>query len=640
MRMICFGHIFFSLLIGFYVTSDAAVAKNTVLEKIKTRPEKTKEQLKLEEAKDAEKTRARQKATIRSKAKQPLKIEQVNLPEDTSSRFTIKNLRLSGNTLITTDELLANIPLVYNSSGKPANEAEPADLYDLRILHDVILDPNQPHDVSRRTMQGLTQYILSAYQDKGYAGIYVYISAKAVDGSAQFQDGILPIDVVEAKVSEITVIPYDAAGQKVEKGILRNSAITAWSPVKIGEVVKKKELGDFANLLNLNPDRYVSPVISRGSEPDTLALDYNIYEANPWHYYIQLDNSGTKGRQLAPRIGFINTNFTGRDDLFTATYQGKPESGQDNFGAFGSYDFPLFTPRLRLNLYGGHSEFDVGGDEDIDFLGNGSFYGGILRYNLFQKNGWFFDVTSSLSHEHSEVTPSLFPAPGSDVDMNLLGTGVSIHRSGDIADTYFSFEQVRNIGGSGQNSFWNSTTLTGARANSDKDFSIYNFLAAHSQYLNPNKIQRLSVSFRQIIPDERLAPSKMTSFGGLYSVRGYEENEIVADGGTLLSAQYEFDLVKRNQFIENNGSQMEQESENPWLKKFAILAFTDYARARIKDSVPGERGTQELSSIGLGLAVATRNNIDAVVYYGYPLKSTDDTTRGRGRWNFSLTMRW
>ena len=488
-------------------------------------------------------------------------------------------------------------------------------------------------------MQGLTQYILSVYQDKGYAGIYVYISAKTVGSGVEFEDGILPIDVMEAKVSEITVIPYDAASEKVEKGILRSSAITAWSPVKIGEVVEKDELDNFVNLLNINPDRYVSAIVSRGSEPDTLALEYNVYEAKPWHYYLQVDNSGNKERQWAPRIGFINTNFTGRDDVLAASYQGKLESSQDNLGVFVSYDFPLFTPKLRLNLYGGRSEFDISGEE-VDFLGNGSFYGGVLRLNLFQANGWFFDVTGSLSREHSKVTPSLFPTAGSDVDMDLLGTGISIYRSGDIADTYFSFERVQNIGGSGQNSFWDSTKLSGARPNSERNFTIYNFLAAHSQYLDPNKIQRLSVSLRHIIPDERLAPSKMTSFGGLYSVRGYEENEIVADGGTLVSVQYEFDLVKHGQFIENNESKIDQEGESSWLRKFAILAYTDYAKAKMNDAVSGEKGTQELCSIGTGFSAAIKNNIDTAVYYGYPLKSTDETTKGKGRWNFSFIMRW
>ena len=75
------------------------------------------------------------------------------------------------------------------------------------------------------------------------------------------------------------------------------------------------------------------------------------------------------------------------------------------------YDVPLWTPRLRLNLYGGRSEFDIDGGGGIDFLGNGYFYGGKLRFNAFQEDGWFFDLTTSLSREKSKVTTSLFPQP-------------------------------------------------------------------------------------------------------------------------------------------------------------------------------------------------------------------------------------
>jgi len=73
------------------------------------------------------------------------------------------------------------------------NIAEPGDLYDLRVLHDIILQPGQPRQVSRRTMQGLTEYILSVYNAHDYEGIYVYISAQAVQSRAQLQDGLLPI---------------------------------------------------------------------------------------------------------------------------------------------------------------------------------------------------------------------------------------------------------------------------------------------------------------------------------------------------------------------------------------------------------------------------------------------------------------
>jgi len=624
----------FCMVVLSYVASEPAAAESTV-------PTKIRIQRKLEEkARIEEKFRARREASAKAKAKQDIEIEQLNLPEDTSARFTVKQLLLRGNSLISTEQLLLDMPLVYNASDQPIHQADSGDLYDLRVIYDIIANPGQPRNVSRRIMQGFTQYILSVYQDKGYAGIYVYISAQAVPEGVQLQDGILPIDVVEAEVSEINIIPYGHEGDKVEKGILHSSVIKQWSPVKTGQVVKKKKLDNFVNLLNLNPDRYVSAVISRGSEPNTLDLEYNVYEANPWHYYIQLDNSGVKERQWAPRVGIVNTNLTGRDDRIAAMYQGKLESSQDNYSAFASYEFPLFTPALRLNLYGGKNEFDISGGEDINFLGNGSFYGGILRFNVFQTKGWFFDITSSLSREHSRVTPPLIPVMGSDVDMTLWGIGANIYRSGDMSNTSFGFERVQNVGGSSQSSFWDPTSGTGARPNSDRHFNIYTLFAAHSQYLDPNKVQRLSGSFRWIESNERLAPSKMTTFGGLYSVRGYKENEIVADGGVLLSGQYEFDLIKYSRSKEESETNSEQTVEKTFLRKLALLAFTDFARAKTKNAVIGEKGVQELCSIGTGLAIGLKDNFDAAIYYGYPLRSTDDTRKGRGRWNFSFIWRW
>jgi hemolysin activation/secretion protein len=94
--------------------------------------------------------------------------------------------------------------------------------------------------------------------------------------------------------------------------------IRKWSPVRVGQVANRKQLDYFVKLLNLNRDRYVSPADLKGSVPETLAYRYDVYETNPWHYFIQVDNSGTEERQWAPTFGLINTNLTGRDDRLTA----------------------------------------------------------------------------------------------------------------------------------------------------------------------------------------------------------------------------------------------------------------------------------------------------------------------------------
>ena len=183
-----------------------------------------------------------------------------------------------------------------------------------------------------------------------------------------------------------------------------------------------------------------------------------------------------------------------------------------------------------------------------------------------------------------------------------------------MANTNLAYDYVMRIGGSGQDKYWDSVALTGARTNAEKNFAIHTITANHSQYLKADKIQRVTGSLRWIIPDERLIPAKMTTFGGMYTVRGYKENRIVADGGIIAQVQFEHDLVKQDL------AQGTASDPKPWLRKLAPLVFFDYGRASIKDKVAGEKGSEELYSLGVGALVELGDNFSGGVYDGYPLK--------------------
>ena len=562
--------------------------------------------------------------------------EELNLPVDTTTRLVVRELRISGNSLISTGELLEYMPAVYNASGQPQSRADSQFLYDLRPIQEIVSMPGQPREVSLRTIQGLTQYILSVYQQNDYSGIYVYVPEGAIKDGNELVDGILPINILEAPVSEVRIKYYDAERNEVEEGYLRRSALEEWSPIERDKVASQKSLDYLVNLLNLNPDRHVSAVVSRGAEPNTLAIQYDVYETDPWHYFIQADNSGTNEREWAPRVGVINTNLLGIDDRLTALVQAALDSLDENYSFFGSYDFPVMGPRLRLNLYGGYSEFDIDPESGpFTFLGSGSFYGAILRYNIYQEQNWFFDVSGSLSHEESDIDSSLFPQLFStDVEMELWGIGANIHHRDDMSNTSLIFNRVQSFGGSDQEAFWDTVTLTGARTNAERDFAIYTMAANHSQYVDQNKVQQLRGTCRWIEPTERLVPAKMTSFGGMYTIRGYDEYEIVADGGILASIQYEYDLVRHSQAIES------ETVANEELKKLAPLAFFDYGRTNVESPVPGEKGNQTIYSVGVGVAFEIGNNFSGALYYGHPLKDTVDTNSGKGRLSASAMLRW
>jgi hemolysin activation/secretion protein len=619
--------------------SDYEEALAKLEEKVDAQTEKSIEQRKQIEADYQEKVA---KINVRLRLqREEAQLAELKLPEDTTPRMTVRELHISGNSLVSTAELLKHIPLVYNASDKSLQEADSEDLYDFRILRDIILQPGPPRQVSARTIQGFTRYVLSIYQNRNHAGVYVYVPAEAVEtkSPAQFKDGILPIQVLEAKVTDITVRTYDPNQNPTEKGYLRTSAVKKWSPVKVGQVANQKELDDFVNLLNLNPDRYVSAVASKGKEPNSLMVSYDIYEANPWHYFIQADNSGTKERQWNPRIGLINTNLFGIDDVFTATYQAPWDSHiDDNYSIYGSYDFPVLGPKLRFDIYAGHSEFDISPATGLfGFLGRGTVYGGTLRYNVLQTDGWFFDIKGTMENTRSKVTPSLFPAfLGSDIRFWLWGAGVDLHRRDDMSDTSITFDQFRSLGGESS-----GAQFAMARTNASSIFGIYTTSATHSRYLDPNKVNRLSGSFRWIGSDARLVPAKMTVFGGMYSVRGYDEYEFVADGGILASAQYEFDLVKYDE-SKRTGEAKENPEANkkPFLRKLAPLAFVDYGRAEIRNRVGIEQKGEELFSVGTGAIVELGDNFSGAVYYGYPLAATAATAKGKGRINVGLMLRW
>ncbi len=565
----------------------------------------------------------------------------VSPPEDETVRLSVKEIRLTGNTLISTDELLYGLPAVYVKQVKSKDGTTLKEVYDLRVLCETIGAPGPEREVSQRAIQGLTKYILSRYQDAGFAGIYVYVSADAIDREARFVDGVLPIRVIEARLADVTTKWFDFDGQERQEHVLTETFVEKHSPVQKGQVVRKKALDEYVRLLNVNPDRQVTAVASPSEEPNALHLTYDVYESDPWHFYAQLDNSGTDERQWNPRIGLVNTNLTGHDDRLSAMYQVDVGSPEENYAMFGLYEFPVLGPRFRLGLYAGISEFDITPEATgglINFLGDGWFAGTTWRYNVAQFHDWMLDLTGSLSRETSRIDRSL--GTDSDVDMCLVGLGCQIHRTSERSETSVFFERIDNYGG-------DSTDFQNARLGADPDFTRYSLGAAHWQFIDRDRFHQITGRFRNIWSDERLVPAKMTTFGGLYTVRGYEEDEIVADGGILASLEYRFYLSRRLSGRREDSEVGDKKAGLLPPADVSLVGFTDYGRPEIEEPLAGEFDTQNMWGIGVGTIIEIENDFLAAIYHGWALRETERasdgailTDEGDTQWNFNFIYRW
>ena len=158
---------------------------------------KTEEQLILEEKEAAE-----QAVKADESLPSPVTVAVQNLPEDTTPRFTLSRIEFTGNLLLSDETLLANIPDVFNAS--PKGPVETFNLYDLRPLQAIAATPGTEQSVSARSIEGFTQFILSKYQDRNYAGIYVYIPREAFESGGALEQGILTVRVLEAPVTKVS----------------------------------------------------------------------------------------------------------------------------------------------------------------------------------------------------------------------------------------------------------------------------------------------------------------------------------------------------------------------------------------------------------------------------------------------------
>lgn len=136
--------VLFCVLVG-----DATAEKVDIRESIKSEP-----QVELEEkAKEEESEKADRVAGKISEED----IALLDLPADATVVMTAKELSISGNTLITTEELLSGIPVIYNNSNLPLSKADSSNLYDFRTVLEIIESPGQNRSVSARTILDLTR---------------------------------------------------------------------------------------------------------------------------------------------------------------------------------------------------------------------------------------------------------------------------------------------------------------------------------------------------------------------------------------------------------------------------------------------------------------------------------------------------
>ena len=454
----------------------------------------------------------------------------------------------------------------------------------------------------------------------------------------------------EGEPSEPAIADADKEAKESRRVRWWKKRISKRPPIKTYEAVERRRLEDYIDFLERRPGRSVAAVVKRWDGPISpdevgkdVALDLRVSDPDPFTLTLQTSNTGSASTdQLRAQFSLSHSNLLGRDDSFQMNIQG---AGDDeilnNHAFFAAYDFPLWTPRLRVEIVGSISQFEtvtgIGGSVN-PFIGDGVFSSLELSWNFFQYKKWFFDIfQATIFQKSNTVNPFDIKS-----NINLLDGSAGLRIQQPNGKWPFSF----TIGA--LHNFTEALSLTdddqfeASRGSTLRGYTVYNARLQHTipvfDWLSIHQVASFSFS------PYRLINSRQTVIGGLNTVRGYREFELLGDRGTYVATEAILNLFSyRDTFY--NTSRFS-------FKIDVIPGFIDYGAIWVNDPILGETlnpgvGSefQDIYSFGTGLKLQFGSSVFGRMYWGYAMQDAgdvpeEDTQSGDSRFHFDLTIRF
>jgi len=454
-------------------------------------------------------------------------------------------------------------------------------------------------DISFEELQSLRREITHYYVNKGY------INSGALIPDQPVINGIITINIIEGVLSKIQI-----EGNKYfqDHFLADRLALAAGPPVNISKIRE--------TLLQLQQDPRIKQI--NAELKSGLMLGESIL-----HVYVEEDKPFQVGMEVgnhqSPSVGAIrgelqlgHRNLTGKGDSLEGIF-GFTEGLHDlNI----MYAFPVNARDTSIKLQYKRSESTVIEDifASLDIESVSETYGIAVSWPSYKNSGQ--KLTFSLAGEHrlSEVYSHDQPLP--------YAYGVE---DGKAKVTVIRFSQewvdrnhLRII--AARSCFNVGIDALGATINdSGVDGQFFTWLGQF-QWKRRTRFLDTQIVFRTNIQLARdpLLPLEKFAVGGMDSVRGYRENQLIGDKGIVSSLELRFPIIRYR-----HGTGLVQ-----------LAPFYDFGNSenksidKLKEKGIISSRSQSISSVGIGLRWTIIEKIHFQIYTGHALKNIDIDSKG------------
>ena len=457
----------------------------------------------------------------------------------TAQTITVQKVSFNGNTVISSDELQS------------------------------VAAPYMGRPISPDEVEELRQTLSRLYVDRGYVNSGVLRSPSNANSAGD----TLAFDVIEG---HLTAIRLHGMGRLDERYITRRLSHITDGPFNM-EVLRER----YQLLLTDPLIEHMNARLMPGEQPGEATLDVDVTLARPYQFMVFANN------YRPPSIGAnaigLNASFrnlTGYGDLLEASLQNAPPSGAIGRASL-AWSMPLGFSGTRFSL-----ALDQG---DSSVVEQPAAALGITSQLASVDVGLSQTLTESLTHKFALGLNHV----RRESRTLLLGTPFSFtpnEPEGVIRETLWRLWQdysyrtprqvlaLRSTFTQGRNNLTDAAGLPAAADSAARSFTTWMGQLQWARQVATNGAQAVARVTLQRSADRLLALDGI-SVGGVNSVRGFRENELVRDEGEYINLEFDYPALRNAAGLNVN-----------------LIPFVDFGAAR---NLRGPNST--LSSAGLAV---------------------------------------
>lgn len=477
------------------------------------------------------------------------------------------------------------------------------------------LGPNKSADDVEKARAALEK----AYHDKGLQTVSVSVPPQNA------QSRVINLKVSELKVGRLRVKNsryFDLDKITDRAGSLKEGSVPNFNNVTKDIVA-----------LNQWPDRRITPALRAGVAPGTVDVDLTVEDKLPLHASVEVNNRKSPNTSDVRVISTVHyDNLWQLGHSFNFSYQVAPQRPDDAEVFSGSYLARVGDlDWLNVLVYAVKSSSDVASVGGTNIVGPGQIFGGRAVMTLPGRENFFQTLSAGIDYKHF------------DQSVRLNGTGF------ESPVTYYPM--VASYGATFQDEKFTtqlnaSVTYNVRPLSSDWiDFDNKRFYASPSfTHLNADlsHSRELPEGFQLYgkvqgqVADGPLVSSEQLSLGGLDTVRGYLESEVLGDNGIVGSVELRSPnvgaLLQAEMKDETGTVPLRYTMFNEW----RFFGFTDAGTVTVLHPLPEQQSRFDVWSYGVGSRFKILDYLNGTVVYSVPMISQAYTQAQNPRVNFRI----